>query len=77
MENLFEILVQRSTLARVENGIVGEVRRRVGLVRGDETNEFLLRHRLQRIVHLRCTPIVETLSEERFFPHSEPEPCAG
>ena len=32
MENLFQILVQRRALARVEDGIVGEVRRSVRLV---------------------------------------------
>ena len=41
-ENLFQILVQRGVLASVEDGIVGEVRRSVGLVGRDETNEFLL-----------------------------------
>ena len=50
MENLFEILVQRGALASIEDGVVGEVRRSVGLVGRDQTNEFLLRHRLQRII---------------------------
>jgi hypothetical protein len=35
MENLFEILVQRGALAGVENGVIGEVRRSVGLVGRD------------------------------------------
>ena len=42
MENLFEILLQRRALASIEDGIVGEVRRSVGLVGRDQTNEFLL-----------------------------------
>ena len=50
MENLFEILVQRGALARVEDGVVGEVRRSIGLVGRDQTNEFLLRHGLQGVV---------------------------
>ncbi len=55
MENLFQILVQRGALASIQDGVVGEVRRRVGLVRRDQTNEFLLRHGLQGVIQ---TPLI-------------------
>ena len=55
MENLFQILVQRGALASIEDGIVGEIRRSVGLVGRDETNEFLLRHGLQGVIQ---TPLI-------------------
>ena len=35
---------------RVQHRVVGEVRRRVGLIRGDEVDERVPRHRLQRVV---------------------------
>ena len=56
MEHLFEILLERSVLAGVENGVVGEVRRSVGLVCRDQPNEFLLGHRLQRVVQSPLNP---------------------
>ena len=55
MENLLQIVVQRDALAGVENSVVGEVRRRVGLVGGDQTNKFIFRHGLERIIQ---TPLV-------------------
>ena len=50
LQNLFEIAVERGALAGVEDGVVGEVLRSVGLVGGDEADELLLRHGLQRVV---------------------------
>jgi hypothetical protein len=50
MENLFEILVQRGAFTGVEDGVIGEVRRSVGLIRRDKTNKFLLCHGLQGVV---------------------------
>ena len=50
MENLLQILVQRGALAGVEDGVVGEVGRSVGLVGRDQANEFLFRHGLQRVI---------------------------
>ena len=50
-QNLFEIAVEKSALAAIENGVVGEIRRSVRLVCRDQKNELLLRHRLQRVVH--------------------------
>ena len=55
MENLFQILVQRGALPGVEDGVISEVRRSVGLVRRDQTNEFLLCHGLQGVVQ---TPLI-------------------
>src|SRR5713226_9966505 len=49
MERLFQTLVQRGALAGIEDGIEGEISRGVGLVGRDQTNELLLRHRLQGI----------------------------
>jgi hypothetical protein len=48
-QDLFQILVQRGALASIENRIVGEVRRRVGLVGRDETmnSSFNLGRRAQ------------------------------
>ncbi len=43
-------LIERWTLAAVEHGVVREVRRRVRLVCGDEFEERLPCHRLQRVV---------------------------
>ena len=50
LQHLFERLVQRGPLARVEDGVEREVRRRVRLIGGDKSREFLLRHRLQCVV---------------------------
>ena len=47
-EHLFEIFFQSGALACIEYGVVGEVRRSVGLVGRHETNELVLRHWLQR-----------------------------
>src|SRR5258706_5012761 len=55
MESLFQTLVQRGALARIEDGIVGEISRSVGLVGRDQTNELLLRHGLQGVVQ---TPLI-------------------
>ena len=55
MENLFEILVQRGALASIEDRVVGEIRRSVGLVGRDQANEFLLRHGLQGVIQ---TPLI-------------------
>ena len=43
-------LVERRPLLAVQHGVVGEVRRRVGLIGGDQLDERLLAHRLQRVV---------------------------
>ena len=51
MQDLFEVLFQRGALARIEDGVVGEVRRRVRLIGGDQPYEFLFGHRLQGVVH--------------------------
>ncbi len=48
--NLFEIVVQCGALAGVENRVVSEVRGRVGLVGGNETDKFLFRHGLQGVI---------------------------
>ena len=50
MENLFEILVQRGALAGVEDRVIGEVRRSVGLICRDKANKLILRHGLQGVV---------------------------
>src|SRR5229473_6914387 len=55
MESLFQALVQRGALASIEDGIVGEICRSVGLVGRDQTNELLLRHRLQGVIQ---TPLI-------------------
>src|ERR1700730_18312008 len=55
MESLFQTLVQRDALASIEDGIVGEISRSVGLVGRDETNERLLRHGLQGVIQ---TPLI-------------------
>ena len=44
--------VQRRTLLGVQHGVVDEVRRRVGLIGGDQLDERLAAHRLQRVVRL-------------------------
>ena len=46
-----ERLVERRTFLAVQHGVVGEVRRRVGLIGGDQIDERRLGHRLQRVVH--------------------------
>ena len=43
-------LVQRRPLLAVQNRVVGEVRRGVGLIRRDQFDERRLAHRLQRVV---------------------------
>ena len=43
-------LVERGPLLAVQNGIVGEVGRRVRLVGGDQVDESLFGHRLERVV---------------------------
>ena len=50
MQNLFEIVVQRGALARIEDGVVGEIGGSVGLVGGHQTNEIFLRHGLQGVI---------------------------
>src|ERR1700730_5941217 len=55
MESLFQTLVQRGALASIEDGIVGEISRSVGLVGRHETNELLLRHGLQGVIQ---TPLI-------------------
>ena len=50
MQNLFEIPVQRGVLLSIQDGIVGEIRRSVGLVGRNETNEILLGHGLHGII---------------------------
>ena len=77
MQHLFEIVVERRALAGVENGVVREVRRGVGLIGRDQVDEFLFRHGLKRVVETPLLAQRETVSEESFFPHSEPAPCAG
>src|SRR5438876_6185776 len=55
MESLFKTFVQRGVLASIEDGIVGEITRSVGLVGCDETNELLLGHGLQGVIQ---TPLI-------------------
>jgi hypothetical protein len=55
MESLFQTLVQRGALASIEDRIVGEICRSVGLVGRDETNELLFRHGLQGVIQ---TPLI-------------------
>ena len=43
-------LLERRPLARVEDGVVSEVGRRLGLVRGDDADELVAAHRLKRVV---------------------------
>ena len=47
---MLQVLVQRGALAGIEDGVVSEVRRSVGLVGSDQTNELLLRHGLQGVI---------------------------
>src|SRR5258708_5578740 len=55
MESLFQTLVERSALAGIEDGIVGEISWSVRLVGRDQTNELLLRHGLQGVIQ---TPLI-------------------
>jgi len=50
-----ERLIQRRPHTAVQHGVVGEVRRRIRLIRGHELDEALLRHRLERVIH---TPLI-------------------
>src|SRR5437868_5332120 len=51
MKNLFKIAVERGVLTGIENSVVCEIRGSLWLVCRHETNEFLPRHWLQRVVH--------------------------
>src|SRR6185437_3221197 len=46
-----EICIESHSLACVQNSVIGEVFRRVRLVRGYKTDEVVLRHWLQRVIH--------------------------
>ncbi len=50
LETFLECPVQRGAFPRVQDGVISEVGRRIGLVRGHETDEFLLGHGLERVV---------------------------
>jgi len=50
-----ERLIERRPLTAVQYGVVGEVRRCVGLIRRYQLDEAFLRHRLQRIIE---TPLI-------------------
>jgi len=45
-----ERLIERRPLTAVQHGVVGEVRRCVGLIRRYQLDEAFLRHRLQRVI---------------------------
>jgi hypothetical protein len=47
---MLEHAVECRSLVRIQYGIVCEVRRRVGLICGDERNEVRFGHRLERVV---------------------------
>ena len=50
MQDLLEIAFECAALAGVEDGVVGEVLRSVGLIGGDEVDELILRHGLKGVV---------------------------
>src|SRR6185437_15620847 len=51
-KDLLEIAFERAALARIKDGVVGEVLRGVGLVGSDESDELIFRHGLERVVEL-------------------------
>jgi len=50
-----ERLIEGRPLSAVQHGVIGEVRRRVGLIRGHELDEAFLRHRLESVIE---TPLI-------------------
>ncbi len=56
LKGLFQSLVQRGMFSSIENRIVGEIRRCVRLVRRNECNELLFRHRLQSVIETTLIP---------------------
>jgi len=50
-----ERLIERRPLTAVQHGVVGEVRRCIGLIGGHQFDEAFLRHRLQCVVE---TPLI-------------------
>ena len=73
-----ERLLERRPLLRVEDGVVGEVGGRVGLVGRDEADELLP---ASSAGARSCSAAARRSSRPcrslRFLPHSEPAPCAG
>ena len=51
VQNPLQVGLERYPLAGVQDGVVGEVLRSVGLVGRNQADEFFLRHWLQGVVH--------------------------
>jgi hypothetical protein len=65
-------LVEQRMDALVHCGVGCEVGGRRGLTMGDQRDELVLAHRLERGFVRRCSPMVEVNSVDRFLPQDDP-----